>query len=311
MCDFVVRNASSEELDVAIRLGVSILPEWHVSPLEFSCAYAFDPTAVFLGELNNDVIALLCAFKHPGHSTFLSVFLVKEEHRGKGYGRKIWDTVWESIDKSCTICLDAVVDMVPKYRSLGFQSVWETTVVSVDLEKICKTFAKVESPLGVEVKPIGTIEMEELIKYDSSVFGTSRNNFMEKWINIPDSLGWVAVNERGTVIGYTTAIPVISGPDMQLGLWAIRPLYADNDDIAKLLLKTAADAFLSRDDVSVTQFEMIVCGESEYGHRGMQLISGIETTTPPIVIGPRMYTKGVPSGMQPHKVYGITSPAFD
>ena len=77
---------------------------------------------------------------------------------------------------------------------------------------------------------------------------------------------------------------------MQLGLWAIRPLYIDNDDIAKLLLKTAADAFLSREGGSITQFEMIACSESEYGRRGMQLISGIETTTPPIVIGPRMYT---------------------
>ena len=48
--------------------------------------------------------------------------------------------------------------------------------------------------------------------------------------------------------------------------------------IAKLLLKTVADAFLSRDVVSVTQFEMIICGESEYGHRSMQLISGIEMT---------------------------------
>ena len=91
----------------------------------------------------------------------------------------------------------------------------------------------------------------------------------------------------------------------------IRPLYADNVDVAKLFLKTAADAFLSREGGSITQFETIACGESEYGHCGMQLISGIETTTPPIVIGPRMYTKGVPSGMQPHKVYGITSPAFD
>ena len=88
--------------------------------------------------------------------------------------------------------------------------------------------------------------MEKLIKYDGSVLGTSHKKFMEKWwINIPESVGWAAVNERGTILGYTPVIQVISGPDMQLGLWAIQPLFADNDDIAKLLLKTVVNTFLS------------------------------------------------------------------
>jgi ribosomal protein S18 acetylase RimI-like enzyme len=139
---FVVRNASRDELDVAIRLGVTVLREWHVSPSEFSCAYALDPTGFFVGELNGEIISLINCIKYHGHSAFISTFLVKAEYRGKGYGRQTWDTAWKSLDKSITlhVGLDAVTDMVPKYEILGFHSVWNTLVVVLDLEMITEIF---------------------------------------------------------------------------------------------------------------------------------------------------------------------------
>ena len=60
---FVVRNATEGELDVAIRLGVTVLPEWHVSPSEFSCAYALDPTGFYVGVLNGEIISLINCIK--------------------------------------------------------------------------------------------------------------------------------------------------------------------------------------------------------------------------------------------------------
>ena len=58
------------------------------------------------------------------------------------------------------------------------------------------------------------------------------------------------------------------------------------------------------------RFEYLCFDGGEYGHHGLQLVTGVEAT-PPIVIGPRMYTKGVPQGRLLHKIYGLTSPAFD
>lgn len=305
----MVKNASEDELDVATRLGVTVLPEWHVSPLEFSCAYAVDPSGFYVGELNGEIISLINCIKYPGHSAFISTFLVKEEYRGKGYGRQTWNTAWKSLDKDITLGLDAVTDMVPKYETLGFRSVWNTLVVLLDLEMIINKFARVSSA-AVSIKPIDTIDVTKVIKYDASIFGTSREGFTRAWVAIPGSRGWVAVDDGDNLVGYVTVRPVIGGTDMKVGPLSLGPLYANSDFVAKLLLKAMADDYIAGKTLQETQVEMLCCDGGEYGHHGLQMVAGVEAK-PPIVIGPRMYTKGVPPGRQLHKIYGITSPAFD
>ena len=86
---FVVRNASEDELDVATRLGVTVLPEWHVSPLEFSCAYALDPTGFYVGELNGEIISLINCIKYPGHSAFISTPV---SCQGRTQRKGLWQT---------------------------------------------------------------------------------------------------------------------------------------------------------------------------------------------------------------------------
>jgi hypothetical protein len=150
----------------------------------------------------------------------------------------------------------------------------------------------------------------EVIEYDASIFGTSREGFTRTWISIPGSRGWVAVNERGNLVGYIAIRPVISGIDMKVGPLSLGPLYADSDVIAKLLLKAMADSYIADTSIQETQVEMLCCDGGEYGDHGVQMVAGVEAR-PPIIIGPRMYTKGVPPGRQLHKIYGTTSPAFD
>ena len=196
--NFIVRNGLENELDAATLLGVSVLPGWHVSPHELSCAFALDPTTFYLGKLNDvdEPISLVNATKYPDHSAFISAFVVKKEHRGKGYGKQTWDTAWKCLDhEKLSVGLDALTDMVPKYECLGFRSVWNTVVVILDLEMVVKEFADIEIPPGVSIKPLSSIDMAELIKYDSFVFGTSRDKLIEKWIDIPGSQGWAAVDK--------------------------------------------------------------------------------------------------------------------
>ena len=142
--------------------------------IEQSCAFALDPTAVFLGQLNDDVISAVLTIKYTSHSAFISTFVVKKEHRGKGYGRLTWDAAWKTLDGKCSIGLDAVAAMVPKYQGLGFHPVWDTVVASLSIKKIVTHFANVENP-SIVIKAIRDIKVEELISYDASVFGTERD----------------------------------------------------------------------------------------------------------------------------------------
>ena len=304
---FVVRGASVGDVNFPTRFA--ILNGWRpFGPDDLSCAYAFDPSGFFVGELNGEVISHVNAVKYPGHSIHIGCFVVQKEHSGKGYGKQTWDSAWKTLDHSCTIGLDSRSYMIPKFESYGFCAVWENSVVLLSFEKIIKKFGNVDLPAGFLLRPIRTVDAEKLFLYDASVFGSPRHTLVEKWINIPGSLGWAALDENGNVVGYTVVRPIIVGAGTQFGL-SLAPLYANSDQIAKTLLTVAAETCRANEAIPVTNFLLIHGHGSAYGEHASQLFSKAEGEYSPFAT--RMYTKGIPEGKQLTKIYGIMHPAFD
>ena len=125
---------------------------------------------------------------------------------------------------------------------------------------------------------------------------------------MPGNLCWVAISEKGDVVGYIAVRQFISdkGKEIQLGL---APLYANNDQIAKSLFKMAAEAYLLNDTTSTSKIDLFYSDGGSSGHHASQLMQELEATA--FHIGQRMYTRGVPPGRQQDKMYGIFLPAFD
>lgn len=307
----VIRNAiSTSDVDVATRLLVTVFPRCYVSVNELDCALTIDLSAFYLGKLDDDFISLVVAVKYPGHSAFISCFAVREEYRSRGYGKRTWLAAWESLEAQCTVGLDAATHMIPKYEAMGFRQVWNTVMVLLDAERMLKKFTNLILP--PTIKQIDSISVNKLANYDASVFGTPREKFVEKWTRIPGSSGWIATTSDGDVAGYIVVRQVARGADMKEQSLMIGPLYADDDTIAALLLKAAADAY-AEDTLKIeggVKFVMMCSDGGEYGNHGLQLISGLEVTAP-YVIGPRMYTNGTPPGRQTSKIYATTSIIFD
>ncbi|MCG8626664.1 MAG: hypothetical protein MJE68_32270, partial [Proteobacteria bacterium] len=134
--------------------------------------------------------------------------------------------------------------MIPKYESFGLRVVWDTPVAFLDFEKTLKNLADYDIPSGVSVVPIKTIDREKVILYDASVFGTSRRVLMERWLNIPGSLGWAAFNNGSEIVGFNVIRPTILSKGTEFAR-TIGPFFANNYDIAKALLKTAAKECLA------------------------------------------------------------------
>lgn len=303
---FEVRNAKAEDLSFPTHFAIT--NNWRFGPSDVSCAYDFDPSGFFVGELDGKVISHVNMTKYPEHSAFIGGFMCQEEQRGKGYGKKTWDTAWKTLDQSCNIGLEALHHMIPKYESLGLRVVWNTPVAFLDFNKILQNLANSETPLGVSVMPIKTADREKVLLYDTSVFGTSRRVLIERWLNIPGRLGWAAVNGKGVVVGFNVVRPTIIGKGTEFAL-TIAPFIADNYDIAKALLKTAAKECLANDAIPVSNFEMLFPNGGEAGPQAAQLVAKVEATTTPF--SARMYTKGIPRGRQVTKEYSIIHPAFD
>ncbi len=101
---------------------------------------------------------------------------------------------------------------------------------------------------------------------------------------------------------------VIRDGGTEIGL-AIAPLFADNKNTAKLLIKKAGQECLSNPAIPKTKLELFhpvgaVCGEG--GPELMQEL-GAELTH----IAYRIYTNGIPKGRQTRQIYGITSLTCD
>jgi GNAT superfamily N-acetyltransferase len=303
---FEVRNAKPEDLTFSTHLAIT--NNWQVGPHDLSCAYDFDPSGFFVGELDGAVISNVNMTKYPGHSAFIGSFMCLEEHRGKGYGRKTWNAAWKTLDQTYNIGLEAVSHMVTKYESLGLHAVWDTPAAFLDFKKVLKNLAGSEIPSGMSVVPIKTIDKEKVILYDTFVFGTSRRVLMERWLNIPGSLGWAAVNDNSEVIGFIVSRPTIMSKGTEFAR-TIAPFFANNYDIAKALLKTAAKECLSNDAIAVSNFEMLFPSGGEAGPQAARLVAEVEAITTPF--SSRMYTKGIPQGRQVNKEYSIIHPAFD
>ena len=305
-CSFLVRGATEDDLKAVTRLGV--VEDWHFNPYDLACAHTFDPSGFFVGELNGEIISHVNAVKYPGHSAYIGTFIVQKEHRGRGYGKQTWDAVWRSLDLNCTIALDGGPSMIANYKSSGFHSVWNTSSATIDLSKTVDVLSYVTMLPGVSCVPIRAVNFEKLFKYDTTVFGAPRRILLEKYINIPGSLSWAAVNESGDVVGYTLVKQVISEAGAKIGL-IMAPLYADGDIVARALLKVAAETYLATDAVEGSSFELFYSDGGSYGDHASRLIKELEANT--VYLGQRMYTKGAPPGRQISKMYGIFSTAFD
>jgi hypothetical protein len=110
------------------------------------------------------------------------------------------------------------------------------------------------------------------------------------------------------LVGYSILRPIIRGGGTEIGL-AMAPLFADNVDIAMLLLKTAAENCLANEAIPKTKLELFYPVGDDCGEDSSQLMRELEAELTQIRF--RMYSKGIPIGRQTKKIYGIASRSFD
>ena len=305
--ELIFRNASAKEADLITRRAIQ--EGWHVGPYDFPSIFAFDPKSYQLGEVDGEFAAHIGVIEYPKSHYHGGGVIVAEKFRKNRYGVQCVLKGMEVCDPNYTIGTDVNLDSRSKYESLGWEKFWDTYVAMLDLEKIAANLAKSGPPSGVAVKPVRDICLDKLVEYDEAVFGTPRHILMTRWVNIPGSLAWAAVDEKnGNVVGYAIVKQVIREGGTEIGL-AMAPLYANDAKIVKLLLKTAAENCLANEAVPKTKLEIFHPVGDNCGEGAAELMDELEADLTHIAY--RMYTKGIPPGRQMKKIYGIAAPSCD
>lgn len=280
MSTFTIRLMTLADVE-QIALKWAAAEGWNPGLHDAACFYQGDPKGFLVGLLDNQPVGCISAVKYGTDFAFIGLYIVRPEHRGKGYGLSLWNAAVTSLEGR-NIGLDGVVAQQDNYRKSGFKLAYKT----IRFEGRRSDWPVPES--NINLVPIAQLPFDSLLAYDRLLFPAERPAFLRAWLNQPDACAFAAVD--GTQIcGYGLIRPCREG-------FKIGPLFADTSLIANqllthLCLQIPVNTPFFMDVPSVNADAVALSAH-------YQMHPCFETA--------RMYTQSAPT-IPLNKVYGVTS----
>lgn len=273
---FRVRRMSRAEVGLAIDWAAG--EGWNPGLHDADCFYETDPEGFLVGLLDEDPVGCISAVAYNDDFGFVGFYIVKPEHRGKGYGGQLWRAAMEHLGGR-NVGLDGVADQGENYLKAGFHFAHRNI--------------RYRGYASISEVPPNVIELpgqpsDALKAYDNALFPAPRSRFLEHWINLPESSA-LAVMEDDEFCGYGVIRACRDG-------FKVGPLFADDPIIAECLFRSLSSyagwgspVFLDVPEVNGSAVELAEM-------HGMEKV--FETA--------RMYTREEPK-LSLDRVYGVTS----
>lgn len=274
---FRIERMNQDQLERVLEWAAA--EGWNPGLHDAANFFAADPEGFFMGFLDDEPVGSISAVTYPGNFGFIGLYIVRPEHRGKGFGLKLWHTAVDHLGDR-TVGLDGVVERQASYARSGF--------VTAHLNIRFEWNDSVEQQPVSGIVPLGHLAFHELLAYDAGLFPGFREGFLRAWIGQPGCLGLAYRSDQGDVAGYGLLRPCRQG-------YKLGPLFADSSRIAEALLLAfrrhtgSAPIFLDVPESNTAAIHLA-------GQRGMQRV--FETA--------RMYTPRAPS-LPLERCFGITS----
>ena len=248
MTTFRVRSMTQDEAwwmwDRAIDLGREIT---YGDPESF---WAIDETGYFVGELDGKIISCIACLKYSDTLAQITMYMVDEEYRGKGYGLKTFNAAMQSIPSGCNVGLMASPDHEAMYQRSGFKQYWRVRYMTFNISKVASI--ECTQPNNVIIHPISsntsTVLAEAITDYDSKCFFTARPKFIKERLFSANEATrgsyFVALDQtNGAVVGLIVVKQPISD---KVSSYQVGPFYADSIEIATYLLHYACTYLISK-----------------------------------------------------------------
>lgn len=273
---YLIRRANRNELNIPIAWAAK--EGWNPGLYDAEAFFATDPLGFFLGFLDGEPVASISAVSYPDRFGFLGFYIVKPEHRGKGYGWNIWKEAMKHLAHH-NIGLDGVVSQQKNYKKSGFTRAYANVRYEGTGTKVGKT--------SQYIVPMVKIPFNTLLAYDRQVFPASRAAFLKLWFKQPKSLALGYIKDR-KLLGYGTVRKCRVGHK-------VGPLFADNVKIADELFQQFR-AFIGNDKIYLDV--------PEVNKKAVALAR--RNKMKPMFETARMYTKKAPN-IALQKVFGVTT----
>jgi len=238
--EYTIAPAKPEEFSMTETIQYNL--GWDPFKNSYLVIKELSPGGVFFGKIAGKIISSIIAMKYTEKFGFIGVYWVKKEYRGKGRGYQIFVRAMEYLSGCEILALDAVDDQVKNYEKWGFQVTCNSIKRSVRLP------AAVDNYRTTTVLSGGTVPLERVIAFQEKVLPALGSRHLKSSFSI--GLPFVSIEKiTGEVSGYCIVTKCHNG-------FAIAPLIALSDDVAKDLIKEVFSHFLrnGKKDLSLTVF---------------------------------------------------------
>lgn len=281
--NLIIRHMTEQELTLAVDWAAA--EGWNPGIHDAQCFWAADRQGFLIGSVDGRPVGCISAVRYGSDYGFVGFYIVKPEWRGQGYGLQLWRRAMEQLTGR-VVGLDGVVAQQDNYRKSGFQLAFRNIRYGGTFTGALGDRISEMNP-ELRIVPVGKVNGDKLAAYDSALFFTARQGFLQRWLNQQAATA-LAVLSHDTLAGYGVIRQCRSG-------YKIGPLFAENAAAAeKLLLSLAACA----------SGEQVFFDVSEVNTAATALAEKYKMTK--VFETARMY-KGPTPKLPMGKVFGITT----
>lgn len=214
--NYTIRTMTRDEVDIAVDWAAA--EGWNPGLYDGDCFDAADPNGFLIGLLGDEPVATISAVRYGDSFGFLGFYIVKPEHRGKGYGIEIWNAGLAYLSGR-TIGLDGVVAQQDNYRKAGF------TLAHRNIRYQGTGGGHDRADSGIV--PLSALAFDDIRAYDRPFFPDDRSEFLRCWIDQPRCTA-LGIVRNGRPAGYGVLRGCRAG-------YKIGPLFADSPEFAETL----------------------------------------------------------------------------
>jgi GNAT superfamily N-acetyltransferase len=214
----VIRHMKRQEFDLALAWAAR--EGWNPGLHDPDAFYNFDPEGHFVGLLSGVPIGCISAVAYDSTFGFLGLYIVQPEHRGRGFGMKLWRRALHRL-AGRNIGLDGVLEHQRDYEREGFVHAHRN---------IRHELSSMRSAMPCNVVDLRKkYSTDAVAEYEKKLFPAPRVLFLEKWLNPPQGVALGYEDNNGRLAGYGVIRKCIRG-------FKVGPLFADTLRGAKELL---------------------------------------------------------------------------
>jgi GNAT superfamily N-acetyltransferase len=222
----VIREMTRADLDTLVEWAAA--EGWNPGLSDARIFWDTDPRGFVAAELGGELIGGGSVVSYEGRFGFMGFFIIRPDHRGKGFGQRLWvhrrDLLISRLRPPAVIGMDGVFDMQGFYARGGF------VFSNRDLRF---------EGVGAAARPdaalvdLNTVSFAEVAHYDAAHFPAPREPFLKAWMTQPGSRALGAV-QRGVLRGFGVIRPCRRG-------FKIGPLFAADEETADTLFQALGD----------------------------------------------------------------------